>query len=104
MSGDLQEIFLLVLLGLLTVVATSAVLTRDPRAQALVLSVYALVMGLVMVAFQAPDVAMSQLAIGAAAVPLMVVLAIRTCEREAKAARERRDADHERHRDHDEEA
>lgn len=93
MSGGAQEILLLVLLLLLAVVATVASLTRDPRAQALVLSAYAMVMGVVMVAFHAPDVAMSQLAIGSAVVPLLLVLAIRTCDREARAARERKEGD-----------
>lgn len=90
MSGGAQEILLLVILLLLAVIATVASLTRDPRSQALVLSAYAMVMGVVMVAFHAPDVAMSQLAIGSAVVPLLLVLAIRTCEREAGAARERK--------------
>ena len=90
MSSDAQQLFLLLLLVLLACVATVACLTKDPRAQALVLSAYALVMGIVMVAFHAPDVAMSQIAIGAAIVPLLLVLAIRTCDREAASARRRR--------------
>jgi uncharacterized MnhB-related membrane protein len=89
-SAGAQEIFLLVLLLLLAVVATVASLTRDPRAQALVLSAYAMVMGVLMVAFHAPDVAMSELAIGSAVVPLLLVLAIRTCDREARAVQERK--------------
>lgn len=74
-----------ILLLLTAVMATAAVLTRDPRRQAVVLSAYGLVMGLLILVFQAPDVAMSQLAVGAAIVPLIIVLAIGTCEREAAA-------------------
>jgi energy-converting hydrogenase B subunit D len=92
-SGDAQELLLLLLLVLLGVVATVAVLTRDPRAQALVLSAYSLVMGLVMLVFHAPDVALSELAIGAAVVPLIIVLAIRTVEQQAAAARCQRGRD-----------
>lgn len=76
-----------ILLLLTAVMATAAVLTRDPRRQAVVLSAYGLVMGLLILVFQAPDVAMSQLAVGAAIVPLVIVLAIGTCEREAAARR-----------------
>jgi energy-converting hydrogenase B subunit D len=90
-SGDAQELLLLVLLGLLAVVATVAALTRDPRSQALVLSAYSLVMGLVILVFHAPDVALSELGIGAAVVPLIILLAIRTCERQAAAANQRRE-------------
>jgi uncharacterized MnhB-related membrane protein len=62
----------LVLLG-----AVAVVLTDDPRGQAVTLSVYGLLMTVLFVLLAAPDVALSQLAVGAAVVPLMVVLAIR---------------------------
>jgi energy-converting hydrogenase B subunit D len=90
MSANAQELLLLLLLALLAVVATVASLTRDSRSQALVLSAYSLVMGLLMLVFHAPDVALSELAIGAAVVPLMIVLAIRTCERQASSKDRRR--------------
>lgn len=56
--------------------ATAVVLTRDPVRQAVTLSFYGLVLTLLFVVLQAPDVALSQLAVGAVVVPLMVVLAI----------------------------
>jgi uncharacterized MnhB-related membrane protein len=62
----------LVLLG-----AVAVVLTDDPHRQAVTLSVYGLLMTVLFVLLAAPDVALSQLAVGAAVVPLMVVLAIR---------------------------
>lgn len=70
---------LLVLTG---AAATVVVLTREPGRQAIVLSAYGLVLGVLMLALQAPDVAMSQLAVGAAIVPLLVVLAIAKITRE----------------------
>jgi uncharacterized MnhB-related membrane protein len=62
----------LVLIGAVAVVATP-----DPRRQAVTLSVYGLLLTVLFVLLAAPDVALSQLAVGAAVVPLMVVLAIR---------------------------
>lgn len=63
----------------LLLVATSGtvvLLTKSPLAQAIVLSVHGLVLTVAFVAFGAPDVALSQLGVGAAVVPLMVLLAL----------------------------
>ena len=70
---------------LLLAAATGAgvVLTRDPRRQALAIAANGLVLTLLFLALQAPDVAFSQLAVGTAAVPLMilaVLASIRTDE------------------------
>jgi energy-converting hydrogenase B subunit D len=62
-------------------VATAVVLTRDPTRQAIVLSAYGIVLGLLCVVLQAPDVALSQFAVGTVIVPLIVILAIRAIER-----------------------
>jgi energy-converting hydrogenase B subunit D len=64
-------VFLLVAAG-----GTAVVLTRDPLHQAIVASFYGLVLGIMFLVFQAPDVALSQIAIGAVALPLMIVLAL----------------------------
>jgi energy-converting hydrogenase B subunit D len=61
---------------------TAVALTRDPTRQALVMSAYGLVLGGLMVALQAPDVALAQVAIGTAIVPLLVILAVAKVERE----------------------
>lgn len=68
----------LVVLVLLLVAAagTVVVLTHDPERQAVVMSVLGLLLALLFVVFQAPDVALSQLAVGAAVVPLMVLLTV----------------------------
>jgi energy-converting hydrogenase B subunit D len=52
------------------------VLTRDPRKQALVLSVYGMLLTILFMALQAPDVALSELAVGTAAVPLMLLVTL----------------------------
>jgi uncharacterized MnhB-related membrane protein len=61
---------------------TAVALTREPTRQALVLSAYGLVLGGLMVALQAPDVALAQIAIGTAIVPLLVVLTVVKVDRE----------------------
>lgn len=68
----------LVAASLLLVAAggTAVVLTRDPRAQAVVLSMYGLLLTVMFVVLQAPDVAMAQLAVGTVVLPLLVVLTI----------------------------
>ncbi len=63
-------------LGLVTVAGTVVVLTRDPARQAVILSVFGLTLAIFFVTVQAPDVALSQLAIGTAVVPLMIMLTI----------------------------
>jgi energy-converting hydrogenase B subunit D len=62
--------------------ATAVVLTREPTRQALVLSAYSLVLGVVMVALQAPDVALAQVSVGTAVVPLLVVLTVAKVDRD----------------------
>ena len=68
----------LLAITLLLVAASGLVvlLTRSPLAQAVVLSTHGLLLTVVFVAFGAPDVALSQLAVGAAVIPLMVLLAL----------------------------
>jgi len=63
---------------LLFVAAGAAVvaLTRDPVAQALVVSFYGLLLAILFFVFQAPDVSLSQIVIGAVALPLMILLAL----------------------------
>jgi energy-converting hydrogenase B subunit D len=53
------------------------VLTPLPSRQAVALGGFGVVLTLLFVVLQAPDVALSQLAVGTAVVPLMVMLAIR---------------------------
>jgi energy-converting hydrogenase B subunit D len=62
---------LLVALG-----GTAVVLTRDPARQAVVTGVFGLSLTILFFAFQAPDVAFSELVVGAAGIPAMVLLAL----------------------------
>lgn len=54
----------------------AVVLTRDPLHLAVVASFYGILLGLMFFLFQAPDVALSQITIGALALPLMILLAL----------------------------
>ena len=55
---------------------TCVVLMREPLKQAMIASLYGLVLGILFFVFQAPDVALSQTAVGAVALPLMILLAL----------------------------
>jgi energy-converting hydrogenase B subunit D len=55
---------------------TAVVLTRDPLNQAIVASFYGLILGIMFFIYQAPDVALSQIVVGAVALPLMILLAL----------------------------
>ncbi|HET7213265.1 MAG TPA: DUF4040 domain-containing protein [Terriglobia bacterium] len=68
----LQSIVLL----LVGVAGTGVVLTREPLRQVVVLSFYGLLLALMFLLFQAPDVAFSQIVVGAVAMPLLVLLAV----------------------------
>jgi energy-converting hydrogenase B subunit D len=63
---------------LVAVAGTVVVVTRDPARQAVVLSVFGLFLAVLFTTLQAPDVALSQLVVGAAVVPLMLLLAVTT--------------------------
>ena len=61
---------------LVALTATCVVLSRDPLRQAMVASIYGLLLGILFFVFQAPDVALSQTVVGAVALPLMILLAL----------------------------
>jgi len=64
------------LLLLIAVTGAAVVGTRDVTNQVLALGFYGLLLALMFFVFQAPDVALSQITVGAVALPLMVMLAI----------------------------
>jgi energy-converting hydrogenase B subunit D len=68
-------------LTLVAVAATVVVFTDDPARQAVVLSVYGLLLAVLFVLVQAPDVALSQIGVGTAIVPLMVLLTVQKTRR-----------------------
>lgn len=68
--------FAVFLMLLLAISGLGVVRTRDVTEQIIALGFYGVVMALVFFYFQAPDVALSQIVVGAVALPLMVMLAI----------------------------
>jgi energy-converting hydrogenase B subunit D len=66
----------LALLALVAVVGTAVTRTLDPARQALVAALYGLLLTVLFVVFEAPDVALSELAVGTVAVPLMILLTL----------------------------
>jgi energy-converting hydrogenase B subunit D len=64
---------------------TAVVLTRDPLNQAILASFYGLLLGLAFLVLQSPDVALSQITVGAVALPLMILLALAKVRRDESA-------------------
>jgi len=69
---------------------TAVVLARDPARQALVAGIFGFSLAILFLAFQAPDVALSQIAVGAVALPAMIIYALRKVQRRDEVERERR--------------
>ncbi len=63
-------------LVLVAVGGAAVVFTRDPLQQAIAVGFYGLLLALMFFLFQAPDVALSQIVVGAVAEPLMIMLAL----------------------------
>jgi energy-converting hydrogenase B subunit D len=68
----LQAVCLLVVAA----VGTLVVATRDPLRQAAVAGIFGLALAALFLSVQAPDVALSQITIGAIVVPVLVLLAM----------------------------
>lgn len=68
------------------IAGTTVVLTREPASQVVGLSFYGLLLALMFFLYQAPDVALSQITIGAVALPLMFMLALARIHRDREEA------------------
>lgn len=79
------------ILVFVAVAGTSVVLTRDPVRQVVGLSFYGVILALLFFILQAPDVALSQITIGAVALPLMFMLSLSKVRRN-REERERESA------------
>jgi uncharacterized MnhB-related membrane protein len=72
------------LLFLVAATGTVVVFTRYVRAQIILLSFYGLLLSILFLLFQAPDVAYSEIVVGSAALPLMLLAALSKIERKSK--------------------
>jgi energy-converting hydrogenase B subunit D len=81
------------LLLLVAVAGFAVVSTRDVTGQVIALGFYGTLMALVFFFFQAPDVALSQITVGALVLPLMVMLALSRMKYRAAATRKEAERD-----------
>jgi energy-converting hydrogenase B subunit D len=72
----LMDVLQVTVLVLVAAGATAVVLTRRPVRQVIVLSAYGLMLAILFMAFQAPDVTLSELTVGGVALPLLLLLAL----------------------------
>ena len=80
----MTDVLILVALLLVAATATAAVAQRDPARQALVLSVLGMLLAVLCTVFQAPAGGLSQLAVGAALTPLLIMLSVRKIRRRGR--------------------
>ncbi|MFI7296223.1 hydrogenase subunit MbhD domain-containing protein [Streptomyces sp. NPDC050121] len=80
----MTDALIVVALLLVAGAATVAVATRDPVRQALVLAVLGVALAVLFTVLQAPDVGLSQLAVGSALTPLLLLLTVRKVRRRAR--------------------
>lgn len=72
-----MSIIIVVVLTIVAIAGGATALTPDPARQAVTLSAYGICLALLFLVLSAPDVALSQVAVGTAIVPLIVLLTIR---------------------------
>lgn len=72
----LMDVLQVTVLVLVAAGATAVVLTRVPVRQAIVLSVYGILLAILFLVFQAPDVTLSELTVGAVALPILLLLTL----------------------------
>ena len=73
MFMDALQVTVLVLVG---IGATAVVLLRSHVRQVLALSVYGMLLAVLFLTFQAPDVTLSELTVGAVALPIVLLLTL----------------------------
>ena len=72
-----------VALALVAVAATIVVLVRSPLKQAIAVAYFGLQLAIVFFTFQAPDVALSAIAVSAVGLPMMILLALARIRRQS---------------------
>jgi uncharacterized MnhB-related membrane protein len=70
------SVLIAVALVLVAAVGSLVVLIQDPLRQALMISLFGILLGILFFSVQAPDVALSEVVVGAVALPLMILLAL----------------------------
>ncbi len=78
------------ILALVIASGTIVALNREVAGQPVTVSLFGLILSLMFMAFQAPDVALSEIAVGAVGLPLMILLAIAKLRREEQTIQRER--------------
>ncbi len=71
-----MSVLIAIMLVMTAASGAGVVLTREPRRQVLAIAANGLVLSLLFMALQAPDVAYSEIAVGTVAVPLLFLVAL----------------------------
>jgi len=74
--SGLMDALQVTILVLVAAGAAAVVLIRDPVRQVIMLSVYGVLLAVLFLAFQAPDVTLSELTVGSVALPLLLLLTL----------------------------
>jgi energy-converting hydrogenase B subunit D len=75
-SAVQMDVLQVTVLVLVAAMATAVVLIRVPVRQVIALSVYGVLLALLFLVFQAPDVTLSELTVGSVALPILLMLAL----------------------------
>jgi energy-converting hydrogenase B subunit D len=75
-TPSLMDALQVTILVLVAAGATAVVLIRVPARQVIALSAYGLLLAVLFMAFQAPDVTLSELTVGAVALPILLLLTL----------------------------
>jgi energy-converting hydrogenase B subunit D len=82
--AGLMAVLQVTLLVLVAAGATAVVLIRVPARQVIALSAYGLLLAILFLAFQAPDVTLSELAVGTVILPILLLLTLAKVRRREK--------------------
>jgi len=80
----LMDVLQVTVLLLVAAGATMVVLIRVPARQVIALSVYGILLAVLFLVFQAPDVTLSELTIGAVILPILLLLTLAKVRRREK--------------------
>jgi uncharacterized MnhB-related membrane protein len=71
-----MDVLQLITFIMVAAAGTAVVLVRDPLPQSMAASIYGMLLAILFMVLQAPDVVLSEMVVGAAAFPLMVMLTV----------------------------
>jgi len=83
-TPGLMDALQVTVLVLVAAGATAVVLTRVSARQVIALSVYGLLLAVLFLTFQAPDVTLSELTVGGVALPILLLLTLAKVRRREK--------------------